>query len=548
MRTGSFLVALLVASAVGGAQSAPKVGLPTLIDRHLQRSWEEAGVAAAEPASDAEFLRRLSLDVLGTIPTAEEALAFIHDARADKRARKIDQILARPEYAHHWAEVWEDILVGYDNQIRQQSKRALYTWLRDECFAQNLPYDQMAARLLTARGVNQESGEVNFLLRQGTKGGGAINIASKVSKTFLATQIQCAQCHDHPFDKYTQDDFYGMVAFFAQVSNRKVDAKDQKDQRIELFDNPKAETSYGEGKARKTAKPCWLDGTPADPSKSRREEFVRLLERPDNLQFARALVNRYWAHFFGRGIVHPIEDFSGRFKPSHPEMLDELSREFVSWGYDLKWLVWKIAGSRAYQLSSRMPPRKAPPEKLFAVAQTRPLTPEQMVSAMTRALNAEEAPVALSTPKAPDPKAVTPKVVDPKAVDPKTVDPKVAEMMKAANSKDQLLQQLRKYFGDEENIDIGTFNGTIQQALLLMNGGTVNQAIVGKSGRLGVILASKQSPGDRLDLMFLSALSRLPSSRERTAYLPHLTNTQKREPYEDVYWTLLNSSEFLFNH
>ncbi|HXX95002.1 MAG TPA: DUF1549 and DUF1553 domain-containing protein, partial [Planctomycetota bacterium] len=534
MRTGSFVVALLVASAVGGAQSTPRASVITLIDRHLEKAWEDAGVASAEMASDGEFLRRLSLDVLGTIPTAEEAIAFIRDSRPDKRARKIQEVLARPDYAHHWAEVWEDILVGYDNQIRQQSKRALYTWLRDECFASNLPYDQMAARLLTARGVNQESGEVNFLLRQGTKGGGAINMASKVSKTFLGTQIQCAQCHDHPFDKYTQDDFYGMVAFFAQVQSRKVDPKDQKDQRVELFDNPKSEVSYGEGKARKTAKPCWLDGTPADPSKSRREEFVRLLERPESLQFARALVNRYWAHFFGRGIVHPIEDFSGRFKPSHPEMLDELSREFVSWGYDLKWLVWKIAGSRAYQLSSRMSPKKSPPEKLFAVALTRPLTPEQMVSAIGRALNGEDAP-----PPPADPKAV---------VDPKTADPKAVAAQKSATSKDQLLQQLRKYFGDEENIDLGTFNGTIQQALLLMNGGTVNQGIVGKSGRLSTILAQKHSPEDRLEWMFLSTLSRLPSARERSTFLPHLKATEKREPYEDVYWTLVNSSEFLFNH
>ena len=246
---------------------------------------------------------------------------------------------------------------------------------------------------------------------------------------------------------------------------------------------------------------------------------MRLLQRPENLQFARAVVNRYWAHFFGRGIVHPIEDFSGRFKPSHPEMLDELAREFASWGYDLKWLVWKIAGSRAYQLSSRMAAGKTPNEKYFAVAQTRPMTPEQMYAAMTRALNGDEGAAA---------------------------DPKVAE--KTANAKDQLLQQFRKYFGDEENIDIGTFNGTIQQALLLMNGGTVNQAIVGKSGRLGSILASKSSPGDRLDLMVLSVLSRLPTDRERATYLPHLAATQKREPYEDVYWTLLNSSEFLFNH
>ncbi|HLF94169.1 MAG TPA: DUF1549 and DUF1553 domain-containing protein [Planctomycetota bacterium] len=518
MRTGTALIALMLVAANGGAPTSS-------VDLHVQRGWEEAGVAPAALSDDAEFLRRLSLDVLGTIPSAAEARAFLRDARPDKRAAKIHEILARPAYAHHWAEVWETILIGYDVQVRQQSKRALYAWLRDECFSKNMPYDQMARALVTAKGVNQEYGPVNFILKHVGKGAGAIATASKVSKTFLGTQIQCAQCHDHPFDRYTQEDFYGMVAFFAQVGQKKVDSKDQKDQRFELYNNPKGEASYGEGKARKTVKPCFLDGTAPEAGRERREEFARLLLRTENLQFARAVVNRYWAHFFGRGIVHPIEDFSGRFKPSHPGLLDELAREFVSWNYDLKWLVWKIAGSGAYQLTSRISPKKAPDERYFAVAQTRPLTPEQMYAAMTQVLNDESAPPA------------APAKADPKAGD------------KAANAKEQLLAQFRKFFGDEENVDLGTFNGTIQQALLLMNGGTVNQAIVGKSGRLALILKEKLTPEDRVEEMFLTVLGRLPSDRERSTYLPHVSATpSKREPYEDVYWTLLNSSEFLFNH
>ena len=520
MRKGSFLVALLFIAASGHAREERKGPGLGLVDSHIQKSWEDAGVAPTRVADDAEFLRRLSLDVLGTIPSAEEALAFIQDARSDKRVRKINEILSRPEYAQHWAEVWEDILIGYDNQNRQQSKRALYAWLRDECFAKNRPYDQMAQALITAKGVNQEYGAVNFILRQGTKGAGAINIASKVAKTFLCTQIQCAQCHDHPFDRYTQEDFYGMVGFFARVAQKKVDAKDQKDQRVELYENVKGDASYGEGKDRKTVAPRFLDGATPDPAKERREEFARLLIRRDNLQFARAVVNRYWAHFFGRGIVHPVEDFSGRFKPSHPELLDELAREFVAWGYDLKWLVWKITGSRTYQLSSRVSPKKAPHERYFAVALTRPLTPEQIYAAMTRVLNADDAPA---------------------------TDPKVAEKM--GNAKDNLLREFRKFFGDEENVDIGTFNGTIQQALLLMNGGTVNQGIAGKGSRLGVILKERDARIERLRFIFLTVLTRLPSDREQSTYLPYVTAAGgKREAYEDVYWTLVNSSEFLFNH
>lgn len=518
MRTGSFLVALILAAGAGQARETGSAS--GLVDRHIQRVWDEAGVAPAPLSDDAEFLRRLTLDLLGTIPTAEEAAAFLRDARPDKRASKIHELLARPEYAHHWAEVWENILVGYDTQVRQQSKRALYAWLRDECFGKNMPYDQMARALITAKGINTDYGPVNFMLRHVGKGGGTIAAASKVSRTFLGTQIQCAQCHDHPFDRYTQDDFYGMVAFFAQVGQKKVDSKNQKDTRVELYNNPKGEASYGEGKAKKTVKPSWLDGTAPEAGRERREEFARLLVRTENLQFARAVVNRYWGHFFGRGIVHPIEDFSGRFRPSHPELLEELSREFVAWGYDLKWLAWQIAGSRTYQLSSRISPKKASPERFFAAAQTRPLTPEQMYSAMTRALDGDVPPPADAKPGA-----------------------------RGATSKEALLAQFRKYFGDEENIDLGTFNGTIQQALLLMNGGTVSQGIVGKSGRLTEILKEKEVPVDRLRVIFLSVLGRLPSDRESTTYQPFLAAAGgKREAYEDVYWTLLNSSEFLFNH
>src|ERR1043166_1145388 len=434
MRQGTFLVALIVAAAGHAGEERKGSGIG-LVDSHIQRVWEDGGVVPARVADDAEFLRRLELDVLGTIPSAAEALAFIQDARPDKRARKINEILSRPEYAHHWAEVWDDILIGYDDRVRQQSKRALYAWLRDECFAKNMPYDQMATALITAKGINVDYGPVNFILKQGTKGAGAINIASKVSKTFLCTQIQCAQCHDHPFDRYTQEDFYGMVAFFARVNQKKVEPKDQKDQRVELYENVKGEASYGEGKGQKTVPPKFLDGATPEAGKERREEFAKILTRKDNLQFAKAVVNRYWAHFFGRGIVHPVEDFSGRVKPSHPDLLDELAREFVALGYDLKWLVWKIPGSQTYQLSSRISPKKAPHEKFFAVALTRPLTPEQIYAALTRVLSGDDAPVA---------------------------DPKVAEKM--GNAKDNLLKEFRKYFGDEENVDIGTFNGTIQRS------------------------------------------------------------------------------------
>jgi hypothetical protein len=225
------------------------------------------------------------------------------------------------------------------------------------------------------------------------------------------------------------------------------------------------------------------------------------------------VVNRYWARFFGRGIIEPIDDFSNRFKPSHPGLLDQLSREFVQQGYDLAWLVRTIANSKTYQLSSRRP-ENASAERFFGYAETRPLTAEQLYTCLTQALGVEDG-------------------------------------QGVGKNKAGLLTQFRQRFGDEETADRGIYQGTITQALFLMNGGLPNGEISRAHNTLDKILKQFPTPEERLDRIFLTIVCRPPSAREREAYLAHVKagNPKKeREPYEDVYWVLLNSSEFLFNH
>ena len=506
MRTAALALALL--ATMGEAQDTTLTG-SALIDQQISKTWADAGVPNAAPSDDAEFLRRVSLDLIGVRPSPDEVLAFLKDPSPGKRAAKIDQLLARPEYAHAWAELWENLLVGYDDKIRNDSKKALYTWLRDEVFARNLPYDQMVRALLASSGINTDAGPVNFLIRLTRKdGGGGVSMASKASRLFMSTQIQCAQCHDHPFDRFTQDDFYGMVAFFARTKTKKVDTtKDSKDTRYELYDDTKGEASFGEGKARKTVAPRFLDEIAPPKELSRREAFVSLLLRPENPNFARSLVNRYWARFFGRGIIEPVDDFSNRFKPSHPELLDRLAKEFVAQGHDLAWLIRAIANSRTYQLSSRRP-ENASAERYFSYADTRPLTPEQLAMSLTDALGLGE----------------------------------------GRGGRGDLLKQFRQRFGDEEAADRGLFQGTIPQALMIMNGST-NGEIGRTNNKLDRILKQFTAPEDRLDRIFLTVLCRLPSPREQSTYLPYVkAGGAKKDAYEDVYWVLLNSSEFLFNH
>jgi hypothetical protein len=492
----------------------PQATGSALIDQQISRTWADAVVPHAGPCDDAEFLRRASLDIVGLLPSAEEILEFLQDPRADKRAAKIDQLLTRPEYAHAWAELWEDVLVGYDQQTRNDSNKALYTWLRTEVFGKNLPYDKMVSALLASNGVNTECGPVNFLIRLTRKdGGGGVAMASKASKTFMSTQIQCAQCHDHPFDRFTQDDFYGMVAFFARTKTKKVDNQDPKDRRMELYDDAKGEASFGEGKAKKTVAPRFLDEVAPAKELSRRDAFVKLLIRPENPNFGRSVVNRYWARFFGRGIIEPIDDFSNRFKPSHPELLDRLSKEFVSQGYDIAWLIRAIANSRSYQLSSRRPENFSS-ERFFSYAATRPLTPEQLCASLMGALG-------------------------------------IADGEGVAKNKSDLLRQFRQRFGEEETADRGIYQGTITQALYLMNSSMPNGEIPRANNRLDKILKQYSAAEQRVDRIFLSVLCRLPSPRERATYVPFVKTgapKKEKEPYEDLYWVLLNSSEFLFNH
>ncbi len=521
MRYASLPLALLAVTLAGAAGEDANLSGPALIDRHVQLKWKDAGMAVARASEDAEYLRRLSLDVLGTIPSAEEVEAFLKETHPRKREIKAVELLTRPEYAHNWAELWEDILIGYDVQTRRDSKGALYVWLRDRCFAANMPYDQMAAALVGARGINTDHGPVNFIMRHVRGGAGAINTTGKVTRIFLGTQVQCAQCHDHPFDKWTQEDFYGMVSFFQGMQSRKVDNKDQKDQRFELVTSARiTDATYGEGKAKKSVPPAFLEGEKPQAGKDRRLEFARLLTRPDNLQFARAIVNRYWGHFFGRGIVNPIDDFSGRNKPSHPALLQELAREFVAQKYDLHWLVRSIAGSKAYQLSSRAP-KDRPPEPFFAYAQTRALRPEQLFNSLMKATG-NQAMLVPTTPTGDN---------------------------RNASRRDTTMALFRRHFGNEDTADMADFDGTISQALVLMNGQVLNEGVAGKANSLTTILQRGQDPERRVELIFLTTVGRPPTARERSSYGAYLKDAgTKREPYEDVFWALLNSSEFLFNH
>ena len=516
-------VPLLLLGAAPQDRLGPLDGA-NLIDAHVSAGWTREGLRPAPSADDPEFLRRVHLDILGVIPSLDLVTRFLADKRADRRARLVDELLKDERYGRNWAEIWEALLIGYDYGLKGDTGDALLEWLRTDVFAKNLPYNEMFRRLVSAGGVPQVDGAAAFPWRFLRGGGGAPELTTRVSRLFLGAQIQCAQCHDHPWDRWTQEDFHGVAAFFVRVRQRKLKPEDPRDKGVEIFDAPNGESQFGEGRSRRAVPPRFLDGELPGKNEPRRAAFARLASRPENPRFARALVNRYWGHFFGRGLVHPVEELNERNRPSHPELLDALAAGFVRSGHDLKWLIRAVVTSRAYQLSSRRPRGvHAPAPHHFSYALTRAMSPEELFNSLIEASGSEERLRAAAK---------------------RSGGGRTVEAVKR-----EILRQFRFTFGDDENSDMVEFHGTIPQALLMLNGELVQRSLLERDQRLDLILRSETDPARRLELIFLSVLGRPPAGRERQRYGAHVAKLlDDRAAYEDVFWTLLNSSEFLFSH
>ncbi|HXG60220.1 MAG TPA: DUF1549 and DUF1553 domain-containing protein [Planctomycetota bacterium] len=579
MRT-AFLALLAVALVPAGWAQEKSLSGPALIDHWVRAKWEELGIKPAPRAGDAEFLRRVYLDLVGVIPSAEEAERFLSDTDPGKRAKLVETLLRDRRYAEHWATVWSGILVGFDNERVEQLARAKEQEDLEEIFTKNVPYDEFARRVITvdgavydrpaammegsaAKDLPDEVGLASYLVRLRRVAGNEFPhaTAGKLTRVFMGVQIQCAQCHDHPFDKWTQEEFYGMASFFTGVTVRaeKIDDKqryyivqDLEDRKLEGNRREKIRGMLsGAGKdltipnsKSGPIKAAFLEtGKGVEPGLSRRESFARHMTAKDNLQFARMAVNRYWAQFFGAGIVHPPDDFNGRNKPTHPELLDALAQEFIAKGYDLRWLIRTITASEAYNLTSRSPGKDRDPqaEKYLALHRVRALAPEPILRSVAKALHLGEGALARRLAD------LRKERKDDKGKD-------GPGMMGAADlMRDRVLQglvaQFRFNFGDDEGGEVAEFAGTIPSALLMMN----HPILMGTAASLrrgtgfSAFLARHATPEDKIRAVYLSALSRPPTAKEMSRWKGHVQRAGDAG-YEDLLWTLLNTSEFLFNH
>jgi hypothetical protein len=480
------------------------------IDRSIDARLKAERIGPAQPADDAEFLRRVYLDLHGVIPSAVEAQHFLADTDPKRRDKLIDALLASPRYGEYLADIWQGYLISAlaDDQITRSGR--LRRWLADQFNTKG--WDRIATELLTATGKMEDNPAVTYLI-EGRLPRTVPDLTDLTSRYFLGVRLNCAQCHDHPFVKWTRQDFWGMAAFFTQVQTP---GKPKQVYQIGLKDDPAITLSFlkdtGAPDGFLPRPPTFLGGEEVRAGKTtaHRVALAEWLTTPKNPYFARAIVNRTWWRLFGRGLVDPVDDMHAANPPSHPELLDRLSKQFVDAGFDLKFLTRAIVMSRTYQRTSRPgnePERQA---ELFGRMSIKTLSAGQLYDSLVTVFGP------------PGKRA-------------------------GVDQRQDARSEFTKFFGDDGTPDPIAYRRGIPHLLRQMNSGQFSGpntvALVTrltKSGRTGEDVATD---------LFLTFLSRRPTSDELRLFRDHVSRAGSAEAaYRELAWALAWTSEFSLNH
>jgi hypothetical protein len=492
----------------------PAVPENNFIDHHVFRKLRKLNIVPSDLADDAEFLRRVYLDVIGTLPTANEARRFLEDRRPDRRARLVDDLLERPEFADYWALQWADLLRVDRAALGQKRAYAYYKWVRDS-LAANKPWDEFAREVVTAEGPLTEVAPANFYKAMAKPG----ETASTLAQVFLGVRIACAECHHHPFDRWSQTDYYGMQAFFVGVG---VKASPRGEA---VADEGKAVTKNPRTGADVFAHPLGETTPSVLPTGDRRELFARWLTRPENPWFARSLANRVWAHFMGRGLIDPVDDVRATNPPTHPELLEALAGNVVENRFDLKALIRTITASRTYQLSSKPNATNECDEQNYSRARFKRIGAEVLLDMVSQTTGVSERFSGMP----PGTRAV------------QLWDSKVPHYF-------------LKVFGRPERISAceceRNHEPSVAQVLHLLNAPEVHAKLSHEGGYVAKLVKREASDEALVEELYLTFYSRPPQQKERTVALAYLREAKgpRREAVEDLAWSLLNSLEFIFNH
>jgi len=516
--------------------AASEGSLVEIIDQQVRQGWTDNEIEPTDAATDEEWVRRIYLDICGRIPTLEEVKSFSADKSPRKRFTLTETLLADEDYVRNFTTIWTNNSIGRGTPQRV-SRKGMEKFYR-EAFAKDRPWNEIVVDIVTASGHYEENGAVNYTLAQMQNQDEGVQLTAMTTRLFLGLQVQCTQCHNHPFNKWQQDQFWEYNSFFRQVEkkdHRKLDPNTGRmvDDYSEVLTKDFSGPVYYEKRSgvMQVAYPRF-EGIEVDAGNDtdRREEFAKLLTRSIDGQaphIAQAMVNRMWSHFFGYGFTRPVDDMGPHNPASHPELLDRLSHEFADSGYDLKQMIRTICATEAYSLGSQFNDNNKSDDPaagempLFSHMYLKSMQAEQLYDSLIVASNAHQSGR--------------------------------GGWSAQEEQRQKWMQQFIVAYENDENDESTTFNGTIPQALMMMNSELIEKACSIERGSF--LFESMSKPGTELQKiqeLYLAALSRHPTRSELSKVSKLLSDNKYRgqplNAYQDLFWALLNSNEFVFIH
>jgi hypothetical protein len=498
----------------GLAFTFPQVEERNYIDTLIDNKLKKLRIAPSGLCTDEEFLRRVSLDITGTLPTVDEHNQFLANPDPQKRAKLVDELLQRPEFTDIWVMKWAELLqIRSSNDISGKSALVYYNWLRDQ-IQQNVPVNELVRQLISSTGGTFDNPAAGFYQFETDP----LKLAEDTAQAFLGVQIKCAQCHNHPFDRWTMNDYRGFVAFFTQIQRKK--GEDPRETIV--FDGHAGESVNPI--TNKVVPPKFLGGAQPTPGpEDRRQLLADWMADPANPWFAKHFANIVWAQFFGRGIIEPVDDVRVSNPPSNPQLLDALGRHLVDYKYDFRKLIRDICLSRTYQLSSQPNSTNEQDESNFSHSGVRRLRAEVMLDCISEATGTKDKFKGL---------------------------PLGAHAVQIADgaTTDYFLRTFGRATRETPCSCEVSLEPNLSQALNLINGDTVQGKIV-SGGVIKKMLDAKIDDKSILTDLYLRTLNRPPTDDELKTLMPLLNDpASQQNTLEDIFWALLNSKEFMFNH
>jgi hypothetical protein len=514
-RFNTFTVGSQVIALPKGLQfTFPNVPENNYVDKLVHAKLKKLRIEPSEVCTDEVFLRRVYVDIIGVLPTAEEYTRFMTSKDPKKRDKLVDELLGRKEFAELWVLKWAELLqIRSSNQVSYKAMLLYYNWLQEK-IAKNVPMDQTVQELLGANGGTFKNPATNYYQNETD----TLKVAENVAQVFMGMRIQCAQCHNHPFDRWKMDDYYAFASFFTQIGRKGTDDPRE----IVVYNSGGGEVNHPV--RGQPLKPKFLGGAEPDTAgKDRRVVLAKWLASPQNPYFATNLANLVWGHFFGQGIIDPVDDVRISNPASNPELLAELGKKFTEYKYDFKKLVRDICTSRTYQLSTQPNKSNEGDTRNFAKVPLRRIKAETFLDCISEVTETKNKFPGL---------------------------PQGARAVQIADGG--ISTYFLTTFGRATRETVCScevkLEPTLSQSLHLLNGETTTQRIA-QGNLIGRRLAEKKAPAEIIDELYVRCLSRKPTTKEK-AKLEGLVAAEKdkKQALDDVFWAILNSREFMFNH